>query len=609
MQLLCNGVALDLYEDTNIQFTNTNPLFAFDKLASERTTEFKLPATKTNDRVFELGRLPVLKGNGMRRRYDAQLLMSGIVRKGYLYVSEWTGKEYNAIFVTGNYIRLQRINEAGTIRNLLLYDNAITWSNTNIKDANSSNIQPFDMVSHEVSDGGVISPSVSLKYLIDEVATLKGIPIDWTDAVGIDKIRIIAANSCELSETKIILSRTKTGELQSRTLTNNTFLGLVKNSESYISGLWNANIIYDGQYYVVEEPVRDQLDGATLNEWICPYNCAVTFADDLSDDFFLVSGNIAYETSYYGTYWKKTKFLGGYSFNEQTGLIIGTPLRGRTIEIPANTPFTIVRKSEFYLPDLTQAGRSRMGFDPELASDYNIEVTFSVKHKFVYGENAPLNAIMPDIDFVDLLKYAAALTGTVLYYTDTEGIKFDKVDIYGQYNNNPWDKKSVAVISEGKVERTFADYARNNIIRFEDDDSVFGEHIKLNYTIDNDNLEDSNELLEIKMSEGGSVLFQFEDERGIIQIRQLVLNRGDEPRYIVCATGDVANMLRITLPAVTGISLLCRVSTRVGIQARMTSLEYVNMTPKTLINLHSCNYVWTESNWQSGVVNLTLAKI
>lgn len=93
MQLICNGVSLDLYDNASFQFKRTNPLFAFDKLACERTTEFKLPATKTNDRVFGIARLPVLKGNGMRRRYDAQLLMSGIVRKGYLYVSEWTGKE------------------------------------------------------------------------------------------------------------------------------------------------------------------------------------------------------------------------------------------------------------------------------------------------------------------------------------------------------------------------------------------------------------------------------------------------------------------------------------------------------------------------------------
>ena len=52
MQLLCNGVFVDLYENTKIQFTHYNPLFAFDSLKCERTTQFKLPTTKKNDSLF-----------------------------------------------------------------------------------------------------------------------------------------------------------------------------------------------------------------------------------------------------------------------------------------------------------------------------------------------------------------------------------------------------------------------------------------------------------------------------------------------------------------------------------------------------------------------------
>ena len=59
MQLLCNGVFVDLYENTKIQFTHDNPLFAFDSLKCERTTQFKLPTTKKNDSLFESCRLRV----------------------------------------------------------------------------------------------------------------------------------------------------------------------------------------------------------------------------------------------------------------------------------------------------------------------------------------------------------------------------------------------------------------------------------------------------------------------------------------------------------------------------------------------------------------------
>ena len=60
MQLVCNGSRLDLYENTDLQFMEENPLFAFDNIKCERTTSFKLPATPTNDRVFSLARIPVI---------------------------------------------------------------------------------------------------------------------------------------------------------------------------------------------------------------------------------------------------------------------------------------------------------------------------------------------------------------------------------------------------------------------------------------------------------------------------------------------------------------------------------------------------------------------
>lgn len=115
MRLLCNGRFLDLYDNASLQFTHTNPLFAFDKMECERTTQFKLPATPTNDSVFGLCRLPAYDGTGMQRKFSAQLQAGTVVKDGYLYVSEYDGKDYAAIFVTGDLIGLQAIKNAGNI--------------------------------------------------------------------------------------------------------------------------------------------------------------------------------------------------------------------------------------------------------------------------------------------------------------------------------------------------------------------------------------------------------------------------------------------------------------------------------------------------------------
>ena len=84
MQLFCNNVRLDLYEDADIQLKKTNPAYAFGELSSERSTQFKLPATPTNDRVLALARIPAYTGNAMRVKLPARLVCGLVVREGFL---------------------------------------------------------------------------------------------------------------------------------------------------------------------------------------------------------------------------------------------------------------------------------------------------------------------------------------------------------------------------------------------------------------------------------------------------------------------------------------------------------------------------------------------
>lgn len=115
MQLLCNGVYLDLYDNFSLQITHTNPLFAFDKMECERTTQFKLPSTPKNDRVFGLSRIPAYSGVGMMNKYAAQLQAGVVVKDGFLYVKECTDGDYQAVYVFGDLLGLKAIKDAGKI--------------------------------------------------------------------------------------------------------------------------------------------------------------------------------------------------------------------------------------------------------------------------------------------------------------------------------------------------------------------------------------------------------------------------------------------------------------------------------------------------------------
>ena len=125
IQLICNGVEVDVPRGTSIAWKNTNILFAFDKAQCERSLTFTLPSTATNDTVFELCRLPQYVGQGFRRLYDAEYRDGLLVKRGYAYVTQAQKGGYSVTLVVGELTALKRLKDAGKVGEVLP-DGAIT---------------------------------------------------------------------------------------------------------------------------------------------------------------------------------------------------------------------------------------------------------------------------------------------------------------------------------------------------------------------------------------------------------------------------------------------------------------------------------------------------
>ena len=119
IQLICNGVNVDVPRGTSIAWKNTNILFAFDKASCERSLTFTLPSTATNDTVFELCRLPQYVGQGFRRLYDAEYRDGLLVKRGYAYVTQSQKSGYNVTLVVGELTALKRLKDAGKVGEIL----------------------------------------------------------------------------------------------------------------------------------------------------------------------------------------------------------------------------------------------------------------------------------------------------------------------------------------------------------------------------------------------------------------------------------------------------------------------------------------------------------
>ena len=591
MQLLCNGVALDLYEDTNIQFTNTNPLFAFDKLACERTTEFKLPATKTNDRVFELGRLPVLKGNGMRRRYDSQLLMSGIVRKGYLYVSEWTGTEYNAIFVTGELVDVQKFGnyEWGSLPlNYLI--------NRNPYAANASNVPMIARVQYHMDEQGAsiygrYQPSIDVHELLKAINDNGILPISGLTG---QHFRIIRNASHDVQDAKVTISNDQTASTALQ-------MGISTNSPLIID---NGSLIIgapQGEPYVITScfEVMGRLQ--------------ITFPENTPENLCLC-------TSYSRAYGENIyiEFIGGRGFKKTNGQIeyYGQPLAGRTITLSAFHFVLMTADAAAWYEGIDEPFFYFTSWDPQITGgdwtnvpSYSLDMRVSgLRENNVYYDESEMPAVLAlqNLKLADILKIYSTVTGRLINVTNG-GIEF--------VERPTDDVVSLNVMSVSNVSREFEDFAQKSFVKFEDTDDVKDyEKEIITYTIDNVNLKEETTLLEIDATEGGiytgdgaNVLIVRgckEETDELYEDTEMIL-----PSNVIAQMSNGEWLERVPLSKSNFLQHICDISTKVKIQAHMTSLEYVNMTPKTIINLHGCDYVWTESNWQGGVVNLTLAKI
>lgn len=579
MQLLCNGTQLDLYEGAGLQFTHKNPLFAFDKLECERTTEFKLPCTPTNDGVLSLARIPAYAGTGMRQRFSAELI-DGILKKtGYIYVSGFDGKDYKAIFVTGELVGLQTLKNAGSVRDVLgdslgYFD----FDGTSKTITGTTKAYHFDALKYRTS--GSIYPSSDLKWLIDSALTQLGV----THSLDNHYFRIIPKELEPLAARSVSFTRSnRSMDMPSGFVAN----FLTTQQSSFVFNTYLCWEDADDPSIIHKTPTPTTYNVTCLVPIV---DITLKFPNDYPD-YMVISPDGSFFPS----------FLSSRKLDNQ-GNISGTPLAGSSVEIPKNTPFYIVKASDFvYRMDeqplpYPQTWNEYWGWQPDLAMSFGT-CTMSGSSDVQVGDRIAVCDNIPDLTVVELCKVWAALTGTVLNYSDANGVTFDPLNL----NSFPV-KTGVKLILRGEVSRTFADYGQKNIVCFDSGAGVYDfERISTSYNIDNKNLKEENDLQVLPFSEGGAsgadILVRSYNDNDLIANADVP--SGETWQY----------MQRVSLPKNSGVQSLCDASTQFKVDAHMILMEYEDITAKTVLNIDGTQYIWTERSWQKDIAKFILAKI
>lgn len=561
MQLICDGYRADLPNGAGLQFTHTNPLFAFDKMECERTTTIKLPATPNNDRIFGLSRVPAYSGTGMRRRYTAQLQAGAVTIDGYIYISKWTGDGYEAIFVCGDLVELQTIKNAGKIADIL--------NETATAIYGSAAIQPsaagvWANVIYSAPTGDVIMPSMSLSYIYNNIVQTLGIQAQaFPNSLAGSRIVIAEPNGMTERNTDMQY-------VSSPMVTDGT----------YPSCYYNVGIDRP-QMYSFNAAKVERVEGAitytgAVIQLQARQKITLTFPADWDDDYFV--GQFLDGGSYLVT---EFEFYGGRSFDED-GVVTGESLRGRSVDVEYGKSFVIISKN-FYVNENGSGGhRQGWGFS-------NLECSFTIKGEVEeMGQYIQLQDNLPEITAVELFKTIATLAGCVLNYSPANGLTFEPLDL-SQFGVQYIDE----LTKRGEVMRTFSDYAQRNDIVFKSSGYV-PFPLSVSYTIDNVNLEAQKVLQTIPFNEGHSA-------GGVLYI--------DNASEQTIAAYSPSTLMRVQLPKNAGLQNLCDMSTQFVIEERMPLFIYNNIKSTTIVQVGGTRYVWTSRQWQKDICKFTLAKV
>lgn len=602
MQLVCNGVALDLPEGAGLQFTQENPLFAFDNLKCERTTQFKLPATSTNDRVLSVARVPAYSGEGMRRKFAAQLQAGAIVKNGLLYVTAWNGKEYDAVFVTGEMIGLQAVKDAGKIADVLNFDEKILAPYTH-KPASDPTFSTdlFAAFTYLGESDTSILPSINLGVLIDRLCA--HLHVNCTLPGSAYDMRIVVPELVAPPENKNAHIRsTRTGSDPINIIYPDELQRLTTEVVTVSAPI--ETIYRNGYNNPVGEIISQETNRVGIRFFKCLNDVVVKFPDTFSSNYFLIG--ITDEGLTY--------FVGDYSFTktidrigDAPAVVTGTPLAGRSIEIAANQRFLLVTAD-----DLTaRAVNTIIQIDDEpvavTACTRGWECTNGLNYDFAVeiatNEENEIKAYrlqdnLPDYTLTDLLKYIAAELGKQLNYTDANGVTFDDLDF------ETWDVFNLSnIIERGEVTRQFMEYGQNNLVKYKDDSAFLpSDQSPENYTIDNDNLKAEVVLIELGWTNGGFSA----NSGGIVTYDRLGRKEFLEIRR---NAGGYNSAIRAYITPNARLQDLCDASTQINVTVWMTAEEYEEINAKTLILCDGTLYVWTARQWQKNAAKFTLARI
>lgn len=612
-----NGQALDVPAGLSLQFQRKNILFAFDSIQVERTTNFSIPATPNNMRIFGFANSHLTGGEDMRVKITATLTYGVLTKTGVLHISKYNvkNKTFECVFLTGELEQLKRVKDAGNLSEYY-YPQAVAEIGGSVNGLDSLwGIVTYDQNYPFEGEDYTHFPSYNIKKVIEGAFAALGV-------------------SCSIGEfandLRVVPSQMKRGTLVK--FDSVPTVGTKKNALRFSDTIGTFfstvgedvacnNIVCEVHDYGTEFPkawqfVRDELafniDGFSFRDGVTltfpdtfPSNIALVriISGDGLQPFDFVEGFVGDYRYYFDPYtgdW--TAMDGLYS------------LAGLSVDIPANTPVGFLRMDgNFQTKSPTDYAYGYEDIALAMPDYPDGMPAFSGEFEMRYP-NEEIVSLYDNLEqrkITDILKDVAAIGGVLI---DVRGgvVVLDRD--FSDVLTKAADIELRDVVSVSTLTRTFSDYAQRNTINFEKSKNVKDiDRVSLEYLINNKNIQAENELLTIGWSEGGSKLPTDEDAQRLIAVYPNTVEDINADVPMIASVEDyVAADFYMTRAGITRNPLVARLvekSTSISVTVRMKMFDFDRIASDTVFWFNGSRWVWTEAKWSKDTVTLELAQL
>ena len=612
-----NGQALDMPSGLNLQFQRKNILFSFDSIQVERTTNFSIPATPKNMRIFGFANSHLTSGADMRVKIPATLTYGALTKTGVLHISIYNVKNtiFECVFLTGELEQLKRVKDAGNLSEYY-YPQAVA----KIGGSSTGLDALWDIVTYAQNypfegEDYTHFPSYNIKKVIEGAFSALGVPCSIGEFAN--DLRVVPSHMRRGTLVKfdsVPTVGTKKNALRFSDTIGTLFstVGEDVACNNIVCEVHNYGAEFTKAWRFVRDELAFNIDGFSFRDGV-----TLTFPDTFPSNIALVriiSGDGVQPLDFVEGFVSDYR----YYFDPYTGDWTSKDglysLAGLSVDIPANTPVGFLRMDGDYQTK-SPAGFAYGYEDIALAMpEYSDGMpAFSGEFEMRYTDENKVSLYdnLEERKITDILKDVAAIGGVLIDMRG--GVVFVDRD-FSDVLTKAADIELRDVVSVGTLTRTFSDYAQRNTINFEKSKNVKDiDRVSLEYLINNKNIQAEKELITIGWSEGGSELPTSEDAQRLIAVYPNTIEdiNADVPMIASVKDFSLPDLL-MTRVGITRNPLVARLvekSTSVSVTVRMKLFEFDKIKSDTVFWYNGSKWVWTSAKWSKNTVTLELAQL